>query len=81
MALANLHNIEAEVLEFYVGENSPVTKHQIKDLKLTSKAIFGGVIRDGLALMTYGTFLIEPGDKVVMFCLPEAISEVEKLFN
>ncbi|MGB0837802.1 MAG: Trk system potassium transporter TrkA [Flavobacteriaceae bacterium] len=81
LALANLHNIEAEVLEFYVGENSPVTKHQIKDLKLTSKAIFGGVIRDGVALMTYGTFLIEPGDKVVMFCLPEAISEVEKLFN
>lgn len=81
LALANLHNIEAEVLEFYVGENSPVTKHQIKDLKLTSKAIFGGVIRDGVAMMTYGTFLIEPGDKVVMFCLPEAISEVEKLFN
>lgn len=81
LALANLHNIEAEVLEFFVREDSAVTKNEIKDLKLTDKAIFGGVIRRGKALMTYGTFLIKPGDKVVMFCLPEAIGEVEKLFN
>jgi len=81
LALANLHNIEAEVLEFYVREDSPVTKDQIKNLKLTEKAIFGGVIRRGKALMTYGAFQIKAGDKVVMFCLPEAIDEVEKLFN
>ena len=80
VALANLHNIDAEVLEFDVQESSAVTKMQIKDLKLTRKAIFGGVIRNGKAMMTYGASQIEAGDKVLMFCLPEAISEVEKLF-
>jgi trk system potassium uptake protein TrkA len=81
LKLANLHNVDAEVLEFKVKNNSSVTKKQIKDIKLTKKAVFGGVIRDGIALMTFGDFQIMEGDKAVVFCLPEAIHKVEKLFN
>ena len=81
LKLANLHNVDAEVLEFMVKENSPVTKKLIKDLKFTTKGVFAGVIRDGIALMTFGDFQILAGDKAVVFCLPEAIHKVEKLFN
>ena len=81
LKLANLHNVDAEVLEFRVQENSPVTKNLVKDLNLTKKAVFGGVIRNGKALMTFGSFQIKSGDKAVVFCLPEAIHKVEKLFN
>ena len=81
LKLANLHNVDAEVLEFMVKKNSPVTKKQIKDINLTKKAVFGGVIRNGIAMMTFGDFQILAGDKAVVFCLPEAIHKVEKLFN
>ena len=81
LKLANLHNVDAEVLEFKVKENSSVTKKLVKDIKLTKKAVFGGVIRDGVAHMTFGNFQILAGDKAVVFCLPEAIHKVEKLFN
>ncbi|MFD0761138.1 Trk system potassium transporter TrkA [Lutibacter aestuarii] len=81
LKLANLHNVDAEVLEFKVKENSSVTKKLVKDIKLTKKAVFGGVIRDGVAHMTFGDFQILAGDKAVVFCLPEAIHKVEKLFN
>jgi trk system potassium uptake protein TrkA len=81
LKLANLHNVDAEVLEFRVKENSLVTKNLIKDINLTRKAVFGGVIRDGIAMMTFGDFQILAGDKAVVFCLPEAINKVEKLFN
>ncbi|VAW27039.1 Trk potassium uptake system protein TrkA, partial [hydrothermal vent metagenome] len=81
LKLANLHNIDAEVLEFNVKKDSAVTKNLIKDIKLTKKAVFAGVIRDGIALMTFGDFQILAGDKAVVFCLPEAIYNVEKLFN
>jgi trk system potassium uptake protein len=81
LKLANLHNVDAEVLEFRVKENSLVTKNLIKDINLTKKAVFGGVIRDGVAHMTFGDFQILAGDKAVVFCLPEAIQVVEKLFN
>ncbi|HKJ06421.1 MAG TPA: Trk system potassium transporter TrkA [Flavobacteriaceae bacterium] len=81
LKLANLHNVDAEVLEFRVKPNSLVTKQPIKDIKLTKKAVFGGVIRDGKAHMTFGNFQIKTGDKAVVFCLPEAIQKVEKLFK
>jgi len=81
LKLVNLHNVDAEVVEFQVKEGSIVTKNSIKDIKLTKKAVFGGVIRDGKALMTFGDFKIQANDKAVVFCLPEAIHKVEKLFN
>jgi trk system potassium uptake protein TrkA len=81
LELANLHNIDAEVFEFEVQRDARVTKKPIKDLRVPKEAVFGGIIRDGKALMTYGDMQIQNGDKVIVFCLPEAITAVEHLFN
>ncbi len=81
LALANLHNIDAEVFEFNVKENSRVTKKPISQLKFPREAVFGGIIRDGKAMMSFGNFQIQAGDKAIVFCLPEAISTVEELFK
>jgi len=81
LALANLHNVDAEVLEFFVKRNTKVTNLKIKDLGLADKAVIGGVIRKGEATMTFGDFQIVKGDRVIVFCLPESIGEVENLFN
>ena len=81
LALANLYNIDAEVFEFEVQENAKVTEKPIKDLRFPREAVFGGIIRDGKALMSFGDMQIQSGDKVIVFCLPEAISIVEELFN
>ncbi len=81
LALANLHNVDAEVLEFFVRRKAKVTKYPIKDLSLTRKAVIGGIVRKGIAYMPSGDFQIEKGDRVIVFCLPEAINEVEKSFN
>ncbi|MFT5762403.1 MAG: trk system potassium uptake protein TrkA [Polaribacter sp.] len=81
LALANLHNIDAEIFEFEVKQNSKVTKKPIKELKLPREAVFGGIIRDKEAMMSFGDFQIKAGDKAIVFCLPEAISIVEELFK
>jgi trk system potassium uptake protein TrkA len=81
LALANLHNIDAEVFEFEVQPNAKVTKKPIKDLRFPRDAVFGGIIRDEKAYMSFGDFQIKSGDKAIVFCLPEAISIVEELFN
>lgn len=81
LALANLHNVDAEVLEFFVRRNTKATKYKIKDLELTNKAVIGGVVRKGEGMMSFGDFQILKGDRVIVFCLPEAIGEVEDLFN
>jgi trk system potassium uptake protein TrkA len=81
LALANLHNIDAEVFEFEVLHGAKVTKKPIRELRFPRDAVFGGIIRDGKALMSFGDFQIKPGDKAIVFCLPEAISTVEDLFR
>jgi len=81
LALANLHNIDAEVFEFEVQKNAKVTRKPISELKFPREAVFGGIIRDGKALMSFGNFQIQQGDKAIVFCLPEAISIVEDLFK
>jgi len=81
LALANLHNIHAEVFEFEVQHNAKVTKKPISELRFPREAVFGGIIRDGKALMSFGDFQIKSGDKAIVFCLPEAIVIVEDLFK
>ena len=81
LALANLHNVDAEVFEFEVQPNAKVTKAPIKELRFPREAVFGGVIRNGEPYMSFGDFQLQSGDKAIVFCLPEAISTVEDLFN
>ncbi|TYP98010.1 trk system potassium uptake protein TrkA [Tenacibaculum adriaticum] len=81
LALANLHNIDAEVFEFEVQKGAKVTEKPIKELRFPREAVFGGIIRNGKALMSFGDIQIQEGDCVIVFCLPEAIAIVEELFN
>lgn len=81
LELANLHNIDAEVFEFEVKPTAKVTKKPIRELRFPREAVFGGIIRDGKPLMSFGDMQILSGDKVIVFCLPEAIATVESLFH
>ena len=80
VAMTKLTNMNAELLEFVVRPDTKITQKKIKDLKFPRSAIFGGVIRNGEGMIPLGDFKIEPGDKVVVCCLPRSISEVEKFF-
>ena len=78
--MAKLNNVNAEILEFVVKEGSKVTGKKIRDLEFPRSAIIGGVIREGKGLIALGDFEIVDGDRVVVCCLPRAITRVEKLF-
>lgn len=80
VALMRLNNLNAEILEFVVNPNSAVTGSTIRDLNFPDKATIGGVIRDGEGIIALGGFQIQPGDRVVVCCLPEVISKIERLF-
>ena len=80
VALTQLNNLNAELLEFEVKSSSKVCNKYIKDLTFPRSAIIGGVIRDEKGLIALGDFKIQAKDKVVVCCLPRAISKVENLF-
>jgi trk system potassium uptake protein TrkA len=72
--------MNAELLEFIVKQDSKVCNKKIKDVDFPRTAIVGGVIRDKKGLIALGDFLIQPGDRVVVCCLPQALKKIEQLF-
>jgi len=80
-AVKVLTGTDAEVLEFVAKAGSKITKSKIRDLKFPNGATIGGVIRDKDSFIADGNVQIQAEDHVVVFCFPEAIGKVEKMFN
>jgi len=80
VAMMRLNNLNAEILEFMVKKDSLVTGAMIRDLNFPKAATIGGVVRDGEGIIALGGFKIKAGDRVVVCCLPEEISKIERMF-
>lgn len=80
-AIASLHGVDAEVIEFEVHKANRITKHPIKDLHFPEKALIGGVIRGEQTFIPHGNFQLQKGDKAIVLVHNDAISRVEQLFR
>ena len=80
VAISQLDNMDAELLEFVVKENSKVCNKTIKDLDFPRCAIIAGVIREGKGYIVLGDFKVLSDDRIVVCCLNDSIQKVEKLF-
>ena len=80
VAISQLDNMDAELLEFVVNENSKICNKVVRDLNFPRSAIIAGVIRDGKGNIVLGDFKILNQDRIVVCCLKDSINKVEKLF-
>lgn len=80
-AIASLHGINAEIIEFHVKPKCKAAKSKIRDLKFPATANIAGVIRKDAGFIPFGDFQLEPGDKVVVFSDTETIHKVETYFQ
>ncbi|MCF6347175.1 MAG: Trk system potassium transporter TrkA [Flavobacteriaceae bacterium] len=81
LEIATLNNLDAEILEFKVRENSKITQKIIRELNFPQNATIGGVIRNGKGYIVLGDFKIQPEDKVVVSCLADSVRKVEEFFD
>jgi trk system potassium uptake protein TrkA len=81
IVIATLEGIDADVLEFKVQPGSAITKDQISKIDFPKGSIVGGFIRGEEVFIATGETKINAGDKVVVFCLPDIVYKVEKLFK
>jgi trk/ktr system potassium uptake protein len=81
LSVATLHGVDAEVIELIAQEGSRVTKKEIRHLNFPEGAIIGCVMHNGGVSIPVGDSQIEALDRVVVFTLPHAIHDVERLFN
>ena len=80
-AIASLHGVNAEMIEFHVKPKCKAAKAKIRDLKFPATANIAGVIRKESGFIPFGDFQLEPGDKAVVFSTTETIHKVERYFQ
>ena len=77
----NLTSADAEIVEFVVKEDSPITRRIVKDLNLPSEANIAGIVRAGEGILVNGDTQIIANDLVVVFCKSHVIRHLERFFK
>jgi len=71
---------QAEIVEILAGKGSRALGKSLRDLRLPRGFLVVGVQRQGQALVPDGNTVVELGDHIVSFVLPEVKGKVEKVF-
>jgi cell volume regulation protein A len=71
----------AEVLEFVVRDDSFANGRAIRELPLGERAWVGVLVRDGMPRTVRGDALLEPGDRVHVYCRSEDAEAVRRVFE
>ena len=80
-SVATLKGIDAETIQFSVTKSSKVAGIALQDLEFPGGSLIGSIIRGDELIIPRGSSVIRPGDEVIVFALPEAISEIERAFE
>ncbi|HSG09030.1 MAG TPA: Trk system potassium transporter TrkA [Longimicrobiales bacterium] len=80
-AVASLAGIDAEAIEFRVDEGTRVVGQALRDIGLPKGCLIAIIVRGEEIVIPRGDDHIEVGDEVIVFALPEAIAEVQELFD
>ena len=75
-AIATLHGVDAEIIEFEISKSNRITTHTLGELKLPSSSIIAGVVRGDKSIIPTGDFRLQNGDKIIVFVLPQAIKKI-----
>lgn len=80
-AIASLHGVDAEVIQYKIARESKLTKYSLRNLNLPANAIIGAVIRGEETFIPTGDFIMQLHDKVIVLALPSAIGKIGDLFR
>ncbi len=78
--VAMLKDTDAEVLELEVGDGAEAAGVPLREADLPEAGLVGAILRDGDVILPRGDDAIEAGDRVVVFVLPEAVAEYQRIF-
>ncbi len=81
LSVAALRGIEAEVIEFSVSPDSRIAGKTVADAHFPEHSLVGAIQRGNDVIIPRGDSVLEPGDKVTVLALPDALPAVERLFG
>lgn len=71
----------SEILQLRVSAGLPWLGQPLTALDFPSDAVLGAVLKRGRVLTPRGETILEAGDEVVVFALPDCVDRVEKFFT
>lgn len=80
-AIASLPGIEGQMIEYIARQGARITQKPLRSVKFPRMAVVGAVLRNGGLIIPDGDTVIRPGDRTVVFALPEAMNELDRLFG
>jgi trk system potassium uptake protein TrkA len=81
-SVATLKGIDAEALEFDVGSEAAVAGKTLRNAEIPKgSAVVGAILRNGSVILPRGQDVLQVGDRVIVFTLPDAIHSIEQLFG
>ena len=81
VSIASFPGIDAHCIEYRVLEGSKITRKPLSGFKIPKHSIIGALLRDDKLIIPTGTTQLQTGDKAMVFTLPQALEQVEKLFS
>lgn len=81
ISVTALQGTKAEVIELQAAPNSAITKKPIRKISFPKECVIGGILSNGSTDIATGDSQIKANDRVIIFCLPEAIDKVTSLFQ
>lgn len=76
-----LDDAGAEISELIVPETYRHSGKALKDVDFPSGAIVGGLMRENKVILPRGHDIIIPGDRVIVFTLPNSTQKVQRFFS
>ena len=80
MDVFGISDLDAEVLEFKIKEHSMAINKTVGELNIKDEAVIGGIVRKGEAIIPTTDFVLEKGDRVIIFSFPSALKRVTRYF-
>lgn len=80
-SIASLPGINAQFIEYVAPDECKITRKPLRDLRFPRNAIVGAILHGDQVTIPTGDTRISAGDRVVIFALPEAVGELDRLFG
>ena len=79
--VATYLDMDIEVLELTIGEDSSADGHRIGDLHLPKEVLIAAVVRDGTSMIGRGRTVLQAQDHLVILARPKAVAAARKRFE
>ena len=79
-AASLLHNLPGELLDVIIEAGSRTDGKRIRDIKMPSSTIIATVLRNGDVVTATGDLILQDGDRVLIFCHPDAVKKIQSIF-